>query len=100
MLHPERADAEAIDALLDESANRLGRRPNDGLLVHVEARIEDERNTGECVVGADELVVQRVRLATYELRARGPVHMHDSRNALAPFRLYVVRDRHELRSVA
>src|SRR5262245_25321261 len=89
---PKVADGEAVDAPIREGGKRLARRTHDGLLVDVEAGVEDERDARELAVALDKVPVQGIAVAADDLRTRRAVDMHDGGHPRAPRLAHVEGD--------
>src|SRR5690606_17711526 len=93
------ADGEIVEVPIEERANAVGGGAHDGLLVHVEAGVDDAGQARAPVERLDDAVVTRIPAPADELGTRGAVQVHDALHPRAHPRRAVEGDRHELRRV-
>src|ERR1041384_8262017 len=91
------AEEQVIELTLHERPDRIGRRTDDRLLVHVEAGVDEDRKTGELPVLLQDPVVLGILVPADQLRPCRSVDVHHRGAALVEPRRTGERDRHELR---
>ena len=75
-----------VDPVVAERPAALLRRVDDRLLVDVEGGVDQHRQAGLCLEALEDVVVERILLASHDLGACRAVDMDDGRDALAPLR--------------
>src|SRR5262249_52310517 len=99
MLHQVSPDGEAVELALKECANSIGRRANNGLLVHVEACIDHARYAGEPLIFLKDPVILGIGFTPDELGASRSIDV-DGRRAIFSHPVGAVEgDSHELSRV-
>ena len=94
------ADRQVVQMPQLERTDRIGRCAHDGLLVHVETRVDDGREPGQLVVLRDDGVEGGIVVFPHELRPGRVVDVDDPGAVLLHPRRADERDRHEARGVS
>src|SRR5215831_241939 len=85
-----------INTPLHECSHALIRRIDNWLLVHVEACIHEDRNSGRPAISGEDVIVKRIKVARDNLWPRRSVDMHHGRYSRSPRLPHIASYGHEL----